>query len=548
MDNVTQTTDPAGGTSPPSAAPDLTGQVLGDFQILRPLGQGGMGTVYLAEQVSLKRKVALKTLRPDLAANPTALQRFEAEAHAVARATHANIVQVYAIDKSKGVHFMALEYVEGRNLREFVTRKGSPEVLLALSIMRQVASALQRASELGIVHRDIKPENILLTKKGEVKVADFGLSRVREGDRPPLNLTQSGVTMGTPLYMSPEQVQGQPIDARTDIYSFGVTCYHMLTGEPPFRGQSPFEVALHHVNTQPVPLGSVRPDLPPELCAIVHKMMAKDPNERYQSGGDLLKDLIRLREVIANAGHGQQTQAVSLGSLSTIRPPVPASPPSAPTPTMIQPRPRGWLLPGLFAGSLFVALGIGMGAALLLRQAQTRPPANLGSAAPDSTALEAPFSLKKEEQRLKGEVGQYANPGKDGEKVRMGLGHNIELGLFYLEQWRLDDAEQLFSHLSASDLPQYRLLGRIGRAIVLALKNNPKESNKEFLELLAERPVAPRGALVGFLALHPKLRPWVATAVEYNAANASISPFPQELEFLRKPSPLGPKPGGDKKP
>src|SRR5262245_59108063 len=195
MDHVTQTTDPAGAASPANVEPDLAGRVLGDYQILRRLGQGGMGSVYLAEQASLKRKVALKILRADLAANANALQRFEAEAHAVARATHANIVQVYAIGACEGLHFMALEYVEGRNLREFVARKGSPEVLLALSIMRQVAASLQRASELGIVHRDIKPENILLTRKGEVKVADFGLSRVREGDKPPLNLTQSGVTM-----------------------------------------------------------------------------------------------------------------------------------------------------------------------------------------------------------------------------------------------------------------------------------------------------------------------------------------------------------------
>src|SRR5438445_10385697 len=231
-------TAPTPGATPPRPGPsDLSGQTFGEFFILRRLGQGGMGQVYLAEQLSLKRKVALKVLLPGLAASPSALQRFKAEAEAVARATHANIVQVYNCGEADGLNYMALEYVEGRNLREFVTRKGSPEVLLALSIMRQVASALQRASELGIVHRDIKPENILLTRKGEVKVADFGLSRVREGDRPPLNLTQSGVTMGTPLYMSPEQVQSQPVDARTDIYSFGVTCYHMLTGEPPFRGQ-----------------------------------------------------------------------------------------------------------------------------------------------------------------------------------------------------------------------------------------------------------------------------------------------------------------------
>src|SRR5690348_10411036 len=273
----------AAGAAAGETTLDLSGRTLNDFKLLRRLGQGGMGQVYLAEQISLKRKVALKVLKPDLAANATALARFKLEAEAVARATHANIVQVYAIDKVGDTHFMALEYVEGRNLRQYLERKGPPEVLVALSIIRQVAAALQRASELGIIHRDIKPENILLSRKTEVKVADFGLSRVLAGDQPALHLTQSGVTMGTPLYMSPEQVEGKPVDHRTDIYSFGVTCYHMLAGQPPYSGGSPFEVALQHVRGEPTPLKSIRSDLPDALCAVVHRMMAKDPAQRYQT-------------------------------------------------------------------------------------------------------------------------------------------------------------------------------------------------------------------------------------------------------------------------
>src|SRR5207245_2513385 len=186
-------------------------------------------------------------------------------------------LEVYAIHELSVHHHMELKYDEGRNLREFLEKKGPPELLLGLSIIRQVASALQRASELGIIHRDIKPENLLLTRKGEVKVADFGLSRGFAEDAQPLHLTQSGVTMGTTLYMSPEQVEGKAVDPRTDIYSFGVTCYHLLAGQPPFRGQSAFEVALQHVQQGPVPLGQIRPDLPAELCALVHKMMAKRP-------------------------------------------------------------------------------------------------------------------------------------------------------------------------------------------------------------------------------------------------------------------------------
>src|SRR5262249_6036711 len=153
------------------------------------------------------------------------------------------------------------------------------------------ASALQRAAKLGIVHRDIKPENILLTEEGEVKVADFGLSRWLAGGEEALRLTQSGVTMGTPLYMSPEQVEGKPLDCRSDLYSFGVTCFQRLAGEPPFKGETPIEVALKHVREEPPALQGLRPDLPPLLCAVVHKMLVKDPAGRYQTARELLRDL-----------------------------------------------------------------------------------------------------------------------------------------------------------------------------------------------------------------------------------------------------------------
>src|SRR3954471_15986939 len=222
---------------PPDAA-DLTGRTVGDFLILRKLGAGGMGQVYLARQLTLKRDVALKFLRADLNANPTARKRFQAEAEAVARLNHANIVHIYEIREQCGLWYMALEYVEGRNLRDHIERKGPPELPIAVSVVRQVCLALQKAHEQGIVHRDIKPENILVTRKVEVKVTDFGLSRFFTPDAPALNLTQSGMAVGTPLYMSPEQVQGRPTDHRSDIYSLGVTCYHLLAGEPPFRGST----------------------------------------------------------------------------------------------------------------------------------------------------------------------------------------------------------------------------------------------------------------------------------------------------------------------
>src|SRR5271166_5297807 len=193
---------------------DLADQTIDDFHVLRRLGQGGMGQVYLAEQLSLRRKVALKVMFAE-GPDSTGLKRFQAEGEAVARISHPNIVQIYAIGAWRGLHYLALEYVDGCNLREHVDKKGPPDLALAMNIMRQVAQALDRAGEVGIVHRDIKPENILVSRQGEVKVADFGLSRSLAPDRDGQTLTQTGIALGTPLYMSPEQIEGKPIDGRS---------------------------------------------------------------------------------------------------------------------------------------------------------------------------------------------------------------------------------------------------------------------------------------------------------------------------------------------
>ncbi|NBY01890.1 MAG: serine/threonine protein kinase [Planctomycetes bacterium] len=194
----------------PAKYSDLAGKLIGDFRVLYKLGHGGMGQVFLAEQVSLKRKVALKILRTDLAEDNESLQRFKKEAEAIAQVVHPCIVQVYAIGEADGQHFMALEYVEGRNLKEYLSLRGTLDVHSLVSVLRQVASALQRSSELGITHRDIKPENILLTRKGEVKVADFGLARFAALVQP-LNLTQSGMTLGTLYTWLPSRLKANKL-------------------------------------------------------------------------------------------------------------------------------------------------------------------------------------------------------------------------------------------------------------------------------------------------------------------------------------------------
>jgi len=284
-----------------AAETDLSGRQLGDFRLLRRLGRGAMAEVYLAEQSQLKRRVAVKILRPDLADDRTYLKRFEREAQAAASLVHANIVQIYEVGRFDRLHYIAQEYVQGQNLSQWLRRHGPLDLPRALSIMQQVAAALAKAAEHGVVHRDIKPENIMLTASGDVKVADFGLARFGlEGEG--VELTQVGITMGTPLYMSPEQVEGKPLDPRSDLYSFGVTCYQMLAGAPPFRSETALGVAVQHLKRTPEPLENIRPDLPPVLCRLVHKMLAKDAEDRTESAHELLRELRRVqREHVGDA-------------------------------------------------------------------------------------------------------------------------------------------------------------------------------------------------------------------------------------------------------
>ena len=270
---------------------DLTEKKLGEFQLLRPLGSGGMADVYLAEQTTLQRYVAVKVMKPALMAHSgqDMVARFKQEAMMAAGLNHPNIVQVYTIGQEDGLHYIAQEFVQGQDLATMLKSRGKPDVASALHLMRQVASALKASGRAGIVHRDIKPENIMITKKGEVKVADFGLAQLGES-----NTEKKGVTMGTPLYMSPEQVSGRELDPRSDVYSFGVTSYQLLCGETPFKGNTPVAIAMQHLKNSPPPLKEKNPALPDILCRVVHRMMAKRRSLRYQSADEVLEDLKKL--------------------------------------------------------------------------------------------------------------------------------------------------------------------------------------------------------------------------------------------------------------
>ena len=533
--------------------PDLTGQTLGDYQVLRRLGVGGMGQVYLARQLSLKREVALKLLRTDLATNSTALLRFQAEAEAVARLNHPNIVHIHHLGEFAGQRYMVLEFVEGRNLRDHLARRGPPDLPVSLSIIRQVALALQKAHEQGIVHRDIKPENILVTRKVEVKVTDFGLSRFFAGATPALNLTQSGVTLGTPLYMSPEQVQGKAVDHRSDIYSFGVTCYHLLTGEPPFRGATAFDVAMKHVMEEPRPIAELRPDLPADLCGMVQRMMAKDPAERYQSARDILRDLAKVRDGMAvglGPDNGKAADApLTLSSTTTNGVPGLGFPITAPASG------SGWLKwVGLGLGGI-VALAGGM--VLSLARDSTREPAPAPPAPPSTGLPDVRLPERVVSARERELLALLDKRGAGSQEV---INHSIELGLLYLRERRLDEAEARFARLEKEQFAKEPFLtrtaaaaGRLGRAVVAAYRDQPnaaQASNELFLKALIEPfPKLPgkgdrfeRGyqLIAPMLLHHLDLGQAVSEALNRNALALGKSKLePRALEELRTP----PRPG-----
>ena len=299
----------------------LVGSRLGDFQIMRKLGRGGMADVYAARQLSLARDVALKVLRADYARDKDYIQRFRREARAAAKLNHPNIVQVYEVGNVDSVYYIAQELIDGENLRQTLDRQGVIGQDEALEILVGVASALEVAVDFGITHRDIKPENVMRNLRGVVKVADFGLARIgTDVDATQSNLTQVGLTLGTPRYMSPEQVQGKTVDIRSDLYSLGVTAYHLLSGRPPFEAEDSLALALMHLHETPVPLDRTRarrnsegdPDLPEWLIAVVSRLMNKLPQDRFQSPTELL-DAIRNEAAISKlGGFGVGTAAATI--------------------------------------------------------------------------------------------------------------------------------------------------------------------------------------------------------------------------------------------
>jgi serine/threonine protein kinase len=311
---------------------------IGKYIVKRELGRGGMGAVYLAEQPGLGREVAIKELVPSAAADPTALKRFLQEAQVMARFSHPNLVQLYDMEEIGGFNYIVLEFVRGKSLRDWLNRGAIP-LPQVFAVMNGVLQALDYAHRHAIVHRDMKPENVLLSDEGAVKVADFGIARLTDDSVAPGNTaTKTGTTVGTPQYMSPEQVASSKVDGRSDLYSAGIMFYELVVGQPPFtasEADGPFTLMAKHVQAPPKPPSVHRPGLDMRLEEVILKSLSKRPEERYQTGQEFDEAITKVADRLTP---GWQRSLEPGADLSKMVPtPASVSLPSGTLPSMAMP-------------------------------------------------------------------------------------------------------------------------------------------------------------------------------------------------------------------
>ena len=303
----------------------------GRYRVLRKLGAGGMANVFLAEDVELGRRVAIKVLDERHANDEQFVERFRREAKSAAALSHQNIVSIYDRGESQGTYYIAMEYLEGRTLKELIARHGTLPIRTAIAYARQVLAALRFAHRSGLVHRDIKPHNMLVDDDGRLKVTDFGIARAG-----PSQLTEAGSIIGTAQYLSPEQARGAPVDPRSDLYSLGIVLYELLTGVVPFTGDTPVEIAMKHLSAVPEPPSRKRREIPRDLDMVVLRALAKSLDERYQTAEEMDADLARIErgfavsEETADAAtavlSGAGIEATAIGRAPVVARPPPPTP------------------------------------------------------------------------------------------------------------------------------------------------------------------------------------------------------------------------------
>jgi len=323
---------------------NLLGVVLGGrYEILEKLGAGGMAVVYRAVDTLLQRPVTVKVLRSELAGDEAVVKRFRREAQSAASLSHPNVVGVYDVGRQDDVHYIVMEYVEGKSLKDIIAERGPLPAEEALRIARQICEALRHAHGHHIIHRDVKPHNVLITAEGRAKVTDFGIA----GAATTSTVTYPGVLLGTVYYFSPEQAQGKYGDERSDLYALGVVLYEMLTGRVPFEGESPVSVALKQIREEPRPPRELNPRVPPAAERVVLRAMAKAPELRYQSAAEMLKDLDSLQRQLAEwrSGRVALRGQPDLAERTQVVGEAAAGPTAGPSP--LEGRPRTGTQPGL---------------------------------------------------------------------------------------------------------------------------------------------------------------------------------------------------------
>src|SRR2546421_4742483 len=305
----------------------------GRYRIERKLGAGGMADVYLAEDQELGRRVAIKILNDRHAADDSFIERFRREAKNAAGLSHPNIVSIYDRGEAEGTYYIAMEYLDGRSLKELIVSRGPAPIPIAIDYARQILTAVRFAHRNGIVHRDIKPHNVLVDAEGRLKVTDFGIARAGASQ-----MTEAGSIIGTAQYLSPEQAKGAPVDQTSDLYSVGVVLYELRTGVVPFSGDTPVEIAMKHLSSAPEPPSAKRAEIPRDLDLVVLRALAKDPADRYQSAEEMDADLTRVARGAAVSPETEEAATAIISrppptAITEVTPragdPVPYAPPAA---------------------------------------------------------------------------------------------------------------------------------------------------------------------------------------------------------------------------
>jgi serine/threonine-protein kinase len=388
-----------------SASDTLIGRTFDTrYVIERKLGSGGMADVYLAEDQELGRRVALKLLDDRHASDEQFVERFRREAQSAAGLNHPSIVSIFDRGYAEGTYYIAMEFLDGRTLKELLVKNGPTPVPIAIDYARQILGALSFAHRHGIVHRDIKPHNIVVGSDGRLKVTDFGIARSGASQ-----MTEAGSIVGTAQYLSPEQARGAPVDPRSDLYSLGIVLYEMLTGKVPFTGETPVEIAMKHLSQVPDPPSKLRPNIPHDLDAIVMRALAKDPEQRYASAEEMDADLARvargvavsretedaMTQVLAGAGIASAQTMVQRPRTTVAPPPAPPAY-RAPGSYYEEPPPGRSVWPWLLALGLIIAGGIG--GWFLYTKIQDQLNSNKPVAVPDVLLLQKDLAKLKVEQ------------------------------------------------------------------------------------------------------------------------------------------------------